>query len=273
MLFTGRKQTNGILMALKIALNGAGGRMGRRIADLSANAGHDVVAPIDHKFIGEPYGSLIGDHRFRSEVTGEYHGGADVLIDFSLPEGFRARLADCLKHGTPFVSGTTGLTADDFTGLDEASESIPILWAPNMSLGVNLLFALAKQAAAALPETYDIEITEMHHRRKVDAPSGTALGLLRAVCAGNGRSPSGVVRHGREGPTGARTRKEIGLHALRGGDGVGDHTVMFAAEGERIELTHRASSRDTFASGALRAAEWLVGKKPALYTMAEVLGL
>ncbi|MCB9895775.1 MAG: 4-hydroxy-tetrahydrodipicolinate reductase [Planctomycetes bacterium] len=260
-------------MALKIALNGAGGRMGRRIADLAAHAGHDVVAPIDHKFIGEPYGSVISDHRFRSEVSGSYNGGADVLIDFSLPEGFRARLADCLKHGTPFVSGTTGLTAEDFTGMDEAAETIPIVWAPNMSVGVNLLFALAKQAASALPETYDIEIVEMHHRRKIDAPSGTALGILRAVCAGNGRNPSDVVRHGREGQTGERTRKEIGMHALRGGDVVGDHTVIFATEGERIELTHKASSRDTFAGGALRAAEWLVGKQPGLYGMPEVLGI
>lgn len=260
-------------MGLKIALNGAGGRMGRRIADLAASAGHEIVAPIDHKFIGEPYGSLIGDNRFRAEVVGEYNGGADVLIDFSLPEGFRARLADCLKHNTAFVSGTTGLTADDFTGLDEAAQTIPALWAPNMSVGVNLLFALAKQAAAALPETYDIEITEMHHRRKVDAPSGTALGLLRAVCAGNGRNAKEVVKHGREGHTGERTRKEIGMHTLRGGDVVGDHTVMFATEGERIELTHKASSRDTFAGGAVRAAEWLAGKQPGLYGMHEVLGL
>jgi 4-hydroxy-tetrahydrodipicolinate reductase len=260
-------------MALKIALNGAGGRMGRRIADLAANAGHEIVAPIDHKFIGEPFGSVIGDHRFRSEVAAEYNGGADVMVDFSLPEGFRARLAECLKHGTPFVSGTTGLTADDFTGLDEAAQTIPVLWAPNMSVGVNLLFALAKQAAASLPETYDIEIVEMHHRRKVDAPSGTALGLLRAVCAGNGRNAAEVVKHGREGHTGERTRKEIGMHTLRGGDVVGDHTVIFATEGERIELTHKASSRDTFAAGAVRAAEWLAGKEPGLYGMHEVLGL
>ena len=260
-------------MGLKIALNGAGGRMGRRIADLAAGAGHEIVAPIDHKFIGEPYGTLIGDARFRSKVVGEYTGGADVLIDFSLPEGFRARLADCLKHNTAIVSGTTGLTADDFTGLDEAAVTIPALWAPNMSVGVNLLFALARQAAAALPETYDIEITEMHHRRKVDAPSGTALGLLRAVCAGNGRNAQEVVKHGREGHTGERTRKEIGMHTLRGGDVVGDHTVMFATEGERIELTHKASSRDTFAGGAVRAAEWLAGKAPGLYGMNEVLGL
>ena len=260
-------------MGLKIALSGAGGRMGRRIADLAANAGHEIVAPIDHKFIGEPFGSLISDNRFRANVQGEYTGAADVLIDFSLPEGFRARLAESLAHKTPFVSGTTGLSGDDFASLDEAAKTIPILWAPNMSVGVNLLFALAKQAAAALPETYDIEITEMHHRRKVDAPSGTALGLLRAVCEGNGRNADEVVRHGREGHTGERTRKEIGMHTLRGGDVVGDHTVMFATEGERIELTHKASSRDTFAGGAIRAAEWLSGKQPGRYGMHEVLGL
>lgn len=260
-------------MALKIALNGAAGRMGRRIADLAAHAGHEIVAPIDHKFVGEVYGAVINDLRFRSPVVGEYHGGADVLIDFSLPEGFRARLADCLKHGTPLVSGTTGLTADDFAKLEKAAKTIPVLWAPNMSVGVNLLFALAKQAAAALPESYDIEIIEMHHRRKVDAPSGTALGLLHAVCAGNGRNPEQVVKHGREGHTGERSLTEIGMHALRGGDVVGDHTVVFATEGERIELTHKASSRDTFAGGALRAAEWLAGRKPGRYGMHEVLGL
>jgi 4-hydroxy-tetrahydrodipicolinate reductase len=259
-------------MALKIALNGAGGRRGRRIADLAAHAGHEIAAPIDHKFVGEPFGSVIGDHRFRSEVIGEYAGGSDVLIDFSLPGGFRARLAECLKHRTPFVSGTTGLEPADFAKLDEAAKIIPVLWAPNMSVGVNLLFALAKQAAAILPETYDIEIIEMHHRKKVDAPSGTALGLLKAICAGNGRDES-VAVHGREGVSGERTRKEIGMHSMRGGDVVGDHTVVFATEGERIELTHKASSRDTFAGGALRAAEWIVGKKPGRYGMAEVLGL
>jgi 4-hydroxy-tetrahydrodipicolinate reductase len=260
-------------MALKIALNGAGGRMGRRIADLAANAGHEIVAPIDHKFLGEPYGSVIGDHRFRTNVVGEYGGRADVLIDFSLPGGFRTRLAECLRHRTPLVSGTTGLEPADFNKLDEAAKIIPVLWAPNMSVGVNLLFSLAKQAAAILPETYDIEIVEMHHRKKVDAPSGTALGLLKAICEGNGRDAGEAVRHGREGQTGERTRKEIGMHSVRGGDVVGDHTVVFASEGERIELTHKASSRDTFAGGALRAAEWIVGRKPGRYGMAEVLGL
>ncbi|MEZ5992106.1 MAG: 4-hydroxy-tetrahydrodipicolinate reductase [Planctomycetota bacterium] len=260
-------------MALKIALNGAGGRMGRRIADLAANAGHEIVAPVDHKFVGDVYGSVIADNRHRAQVAEAYNGGADVLIDFSLPEGFRARLQECIANKTPLVSGTTGLTEDDFKQLDEAAKVIPVLWAPNMSVGVNLLFALARQAAAALPESYDIEIVEMHHRRKVDAPSGTAIGLLKAVCEGNGRDANEVVRHGREGQTGERTRKEIGMHALRGGDVVGDHTVMFATEGERIELTHKASSRDTFAGGAVRAAEWLAGKTPGRYAMAEVLGL
>lgn len=260
-------------MALKLALNGACGRMGRRIADLALSAGHDVAVAIDHSAVGNPYGETINDARFKVDIAAEYAGGADVLIDFSLPEGFRARLAECLKHRTPFVSGTTGLQPGDFAALDEAAKVIPVLWAPNMSVGVNLLFALAKQAAAALPEIYDIEIIEMHHRRKVDAPSGTALGLLKAVCAGNGRNPDDVVRHGREGHTGERTRTEIGMHTLRGGDVVGDHTVMFATEGERIELTHKASSRDTFAGGAVRAAEWLAGKKPGRYGMHEVLGL
>lgn len=258
---------------MKIAISGALGRMGRRVAALALDAGHDVAGAVDVGRHEEDYGSLLPDARVGTAVTAEYTGGADVLIDFSLPAGFSARLAECVKHGTAFVSGTTGLSDDQRAELAEAGKDIPALWAPNFSLGVNLLFALAKQAASSLPESYDIEIVEVHHRRKVDAPSGTALGLLRAVCEGNGRDPLQVVRHGREGQTGERSAQEIGMHTLRGGDVAGDHTVIFAAEGERIELTHKASSRDTFAKGAIRAAEWLKGKPAGRYNMKQVLGL
>lgn len=258
---------------MKIAVSGALGRMGRRVAALALDAGHSIVAAIDVAQHGKNYGALLGDARADLELKPRYTGGADVLIDFSLPRGFDARLEDCLAHPTAFVSGTTGLENTQLAALVQASKKLPVLYAPNFSLGVNLLFALARQAAAALPESYDIEIVEMHHRRKVDAPSGTALGLLRAVCAGNNRAPDAVARHGRHGHTGVRDPREIGMHVLRGGDVVGDHTVIFAAEGERVELTHKASSRDTFAAGAIKAAEWLAGKPAGEYSMAQVLGL
>ncbi|MBE7490283.1 MAG: 4-hydroxy-tetrahydrodipicolinate reductase [Planctomycetes bacterium] len=256
-----------------LAVSGALGRMGRRIAELAANAGHTVVAPIDLKNAGESYGALLGDPRHKAPVVTAYQGGAEVMIDFSLPGAFETRLRECRRHKTAFVSGTTGLLPAHFELLDQAAQEIPVLWAANMSTGVNLLLGLVRQCAAALPESYDIEIVEMHHRRKVDAPSGTALALLHAICAGNGRNAGEVVRHGRSGHTGERTRQEIGMHTLRGGDVVGDHTVIFAAEGERIELSHKASSRDTFAAGALRAAEWIAGKLAGRYNMAQVLGL
>jgi len=260
-------------MSHVFAISGAMGRMGRRIAELAANAGHTIVAPVDTKNAGELYGTLLGDPRQKAKVVTAYTGGADTLIDFSLPAGFEPRLRECIKHKTAFVSGTTGLLPAHFDLLDQAAETIPVLWAANMSTGVNLLLALVKQCAAKLDESYDIEIVEMHHRKKVDAPSGTALALLHQICAGNNRDAGEVVRHGRSGHTGERTRKEIGMHTLRGGDVVGDHTVVFAAEGERLELTHKASSRDTFAAGALRAAHWLAGKPPGRYTMAQVLGM
>jgi 4-hydroxy-tetrahydrodipicolinate reductase len=260
-------------MTLKIAVSGALGRMGRRVTALAIEAGHTVVAAIDTKEHGEDYSRIVGTDVPTCNVAGAYEGGADVLIDFSLPGGYPARLADCVRAGTPFVSGTTGLEPAHRKAEAEAAASIPVLWAANFSMGINLLQALVRQAAGILPESYDIEIVEMHHRRKVDAPSGSAIALLEAACEGAGRNPDEVVRHGREGHTGERTAREIGMHALRGGDVVGDHTVIFAADGERIEITHKASSRDTFAAGAVHAAGWIHGKAPGRYTMAQVLGL
>jgi 4-hydroxy-tetrahydrodipicolinate reductase len=260
-------------MTLKIAISGALGRMGRRVAALSLDAGHEIVAAIDAKEHGNDYGALIGDKRATCKVSAAYEGGADVMIDFSLPHAYAARLEECAKAGTPFVSGTTGLEGEHRKAEQAAAEKIPVLWAANFSMGINLLQSLVRQAASILPESYDIEIVEMHHRRKVDAPSGSAIALLDAACEGAGRNPQEVVQHGREGQTGERPSREIGMHALRGGDVVGDHTVMFAAEGERIEITHKASSRDTFAAGAVHAAEWIKGKPAGAYTMAQVLGL
>jgi len=260
-------------MALKIALNGAGGRMGRRIADLAANAGHEIVAPVDHKFVGDMYGSVIADNRHRAQVAENYSGGADVLIDFSLPEGFRARLQECVANKTPLVSGTTGLTEHDFKQLDEAAKVIPVLWAPNMSLGVNLLFKLTEEVAHLLGLAYNVEITEIHHNQKKDSPSGTAVRLAKQAAQGLGLEYPAEAVFGREGLVGARPERQIGIHALRGGDVVGEHTVAFIGSGERIELTHKAHSRDNFAQGALRAAHFAASAPPGLYDMQDVLGL
>jgi 4-hydroxy-tetrahydrodipicolinate reductase len=260
-------------MSLKIAVSGALGRMGRRVTALALEAGHTVVAAIDTKEHGEVYSRLIGIDVPTCNVTGAYEGGADVLIDFSLPGGYATRLDESARAGTPFVSGTTGLEAAHRAAEAAAAEKIPVLWAANFSMGINLLQSLVRQTARVLPDSYDIEIVEMHHRRKVDAPSGSAIALLDAACEGAGRDPAKVVRHGREGQTGERSAREIGMHALRGGDVVGDHTVIFAADGERIEITHKASSRDTFAAGAVHAAHWIHDKAPGKYTMAQVLGL
>jgi len=257
---------------MKLALNGCLGKMGRRIAELATHGGHKIVTPIEQITYGKTYAELTGMD-IKVNVVGHYEGGADVLIDFSMPDGFSARLAECVKHGTPFVSGTTGLTDRELKERDNAAKTIPVLSAYNMSLGINLLLSLVKQTAQKLGPGYDIEIVEMHHRMKSDAPSGTAVALLNAACEATGRDPKKAAKHGREGMVGKRTQPEIGIHAVRGGDVVGDHTVMFAGDGERVELVHKAGSRDTFARGALRAAEWIFGKPAGLYTMSQVLGL
>jgi 4-hydroxy-tetrahydrodipicolinate reductase len=199
---------------------------------------------------------------------------AEVLVDFT----FHAATVEHARHAAELkkamVIGTTGLSEDEEALLRTSAESIPIVYAPNMSMGINLLFLLVEQTAAALKDAgYDIEIVERHHRLKKDAPSGTALGLGRAAAKGAGWDLDDVAVHGREGHTGERTAEEIGFHAVRGGDIVGDHTVLFASEGECVELSHRATTRDTFAIGALRAAKWVVGQTPGLYSMQDVLGL
>lgn len=175
--------------------------------------------------------------------------------------------------GRPLVIGTTGLNATERAAIDAAAKAVPVVFAPNFSIGVNTLFWLARRAAAALGSGFDIEVVEMHHNQKKDAPSGTAARLAEILCKARGLDPERDLRHGREGLVGARAPGEIGVHALRGGDVVGDHTVHFAAAGERIEITHRASSRETFARGALRAARWALGRPAGLYSMEDVLGL
>jgi 4-hydroxy-tetrahydrodipicolinate reductase len=216
------------------------------------------------------------------EVTGDIDQGdnvldvidrADTLIEFahhSLSGGLAQIAAD---HGKALVIGTTGHTGEERRAIEAAGARIPIVFSPNFSIGVNLLFYLTRIAAGTLDENYDREVVEMHHRQKLDAPSGTARRLGEILAEAAGGHYEELTRHGRHGDVGARVPGTIGMHALRGGDVVGDHTVHFAATGERIELTHRASSRDTFASGALRAARWVRGQKPGLYSMQDVLGL
>ena len=200
--------------------------------------------------------------------------GASVLIDFTRPEASLRHLEACRAQGVALVLGTTGFDATQKQAVAEAARTVPVVFAPNMSVGVNLLMKLAETAACALAEGYDIEIIEAHHRHKVDAPSGTALGLGEVVARTLGRDLSQVAVYGREGVTGERDPSTIGFATVRGGDIVGDHTVLFAGPGERLELKHQAHSRENFARGSLRAAHWVAaGRKAGLYSMAQVLGL
>jgi len=242
-------------MSIKVLLNGSRGRMGQAIAAAAAEAGVTLCATLDA-------GDAVADHI----------GACDVIIDFSSHRATEALLELALAHKKPIVIGTTGHSAEEKTRLLGLAQQMPCVWAGNFSIGVNLLFALTRRASAILGADYDIEVVEMHHRFKKDAPSGTAARLLEIILEERKLSAA-ALRHGREGITGERTPTEIGIHALRGGDVVGDHTVMFAAMGERLELTHKASDRGIFARGSLRAAQWLVGRKAGLYDMQDVLGL
>jgi len=198
---------------------------------------------------------------------------SDVVIDFSLHHATPKVAAVCAENRKALVIGTTGHSPDETAIIRKAQSAIPIVWASNFSTGVNTLFWLTRKAAEILGPSFDLEIVEMHHRMKQDAPSGTAATLAQILADVRGQQLAEVIRPGRQGIVGARSSAEIGMHSMRGGDVIGDHTVMFAADGERLELTHRASSRETFANGALRAAEWVVNQKPGIYDMQDVLGL
>lgn len=242
-------------MALNILVHGSRGRMGQAIAAAARETGATVVAGID-----------LGDDLETAAA------GCNVIIDFSSPAATRAVLEVAVRRQVPVVLGTTGHAADEKAQLALLASQVPCVWAGNFSVGVNLLFALTRRAAAVLGQDYDVEVVEMHHRFKKDAPSGTAQRLLEILLEERNLGPA-ALRHGREGLVGARPPGEIGVHALRGGDVVGDHTVLFAALGERIELTHKASDRAIFAQGALRAAQWVVTRPPGVYDMQDVLGL
>ena len=259
-----------------VAIAGAAGRMGLRLIALSRQ--HEelrVVAATErpgHPAIGQDAGEVAGIGRIGIAIFADLVDLPHVVIDFTAPVATRALIGVCREKKIAMVVGTTGLQQADHDLIDEAAADIAILQAPNMSLGVNLLFKVAAQMAKTLGDDYDIEITELHHRFKKDAPSGTAMGIADAILKSTGKSRDDLVygRHGNDCP---RKRGEIGMQALRLGDEVGKHTVYFGALGERLEVTHTATTRDTFAHGALKAAQWLVGKKPGRYSMADVLGL
>jgi len=242
-------------MSLRIALVGARGRMGQAITAAATEAGALISAAIDS---GDDLTAGIAQ--------------SDVIIDFSSHKISAEVVRLAVAHNKPLVVGTTGHSADEKKHLLGEAAKIPCVWSGNYSVGVNLLFALTRRAASVLGSDYDAEVIEMHHRFKKDAPSGTAARILEIILEER-KLTSEALRHGREGITGERTSTEVGIHALRGGDVVGDHTVMFAALGERIELTHKASDRGIFARGSIRAALWVTGRPAGVYDMQDVLGL
>jgi 4-hydroxy-tetrahydrodipicolinate reductase len=256
---------------MKVAIAGAGGRMGQALIEaVLADRDLQLAAALDAA--GSPaIGRTAGGLKIGADLAAI--AAADVLIDFTRPAGTLAHLDACLKQGKAMVIGTTGFAEAQKARIADGAKRIPVVLSPNFAIGVNVVFRLAQTAAKALGDAYDVEIVEAHHRHKVDAPSGTALMLGELVAGALGRDLGQVATHGREGDTGERPAKEIGFHAIRGGDIVGEHTVIFAGAGERVEVTVRSQSRMTYAAGALRAAKWLKGKGPGLYDMFDVLGL
>jgi len=265
---------------LNVAMLGASGRMGRTIVPLIV-ASTDLrlsgaLAAVGDAHVGIDAGVVSGTAPVAVSITsdaGRALEGAQVAIDFTLPAASLVHAQLCLARGIPLVIGTTGHDDAARAEIARAAGSIPVVMAPNMSLGVNLLFKLAELGARALGTDYDVEIFEAHHRHKVDAPSGTALGLGRAVASGRGTTLEEAAEYARHGATGPRRRGAIGFSVMRGGDIVGDHRVFFAGPGEQVELAHHAQDRSGFARGALVAARWVVGRPAGLYSMMDVLGL
>ena len=265
---------------LKIAVIGATGRMGRAIINAMARSedlalSGAVTMPGD-PLLGADAAEQAGLDAAGVIVTDDRGDGllnAHVAIDFTLPVALEANLRAAVQSGTPMVVGTTGLNPQQQTSLNSAAAQIPLVYAANMSVGMNVFMALVRRAAAALGDDYDAEIIESHHRHKVDAPSGTALAIGEMVAAGRSRRLDEVAVYARHGQVGPRVPGTIGFSVVRGGSIVGDHQVLFASDEEQLELVHRASDRAAFAGGALRAARWVAGRAPGSYTMADVLGL
>lgn len=263
---------------IDIAVAGAAGRMGRRLVEACNNVdGLQLAFAFERPgspAVGRDTGELIGGDRSGVQIRSNLeNSNYDVLIDFTRPDVTLDNLAQCVESKKCIIIGTTGFDEAGKQKIANAAKTIPVVFAPNMSVGVNVCLGLLEMAAKVLGEDSDIEVIEAHHRHKVDAPSGTALRMGEVIAEALGRDLKDCAIYGREGLTGERDRKTIGFSTIRAGDIVGEHTVMFASEGERVEITHKASSRMTFAMGAMRAARWLNGRDAGLYDMQDVLGL
>ena len=272
------------MSAVRVAVNGAAGRMGRMlVAAVTAAEDLRFTAALEHPHsphLGANAGQIAGVDAGDVAINADLDAALpafDVLVDFSVPEATLMRLGPCADAGKGLVIGTTGFDTAGQAAIERTAGSVPIVMAPNMSVGVNVTFQLIEAAARALGDEVDVEVFEAHHRHKIDAPSGTAVRMGEILATALGRDLADDAVYGRRGYTGARPRRAIGLHSLRGGDIVGEHTVMFAGVGERIEITHRAASRENFAAGALRAARFVAAKLAAgeagLFGMEDVLGL
>jgi 4-hydroxy-tetrahydrodipicolinate reductase len=263
-------------MKPKLVVVGAAGRMGKRILSLAIDAGQfDIIGAVErqeHPDIGKDAGLVAAAETINVKIDSAYPVGANMMIDFSQPAAADKTIDYCLKNTVALVLGTTGLSNEQHRKIKAASAKIPLIYATNMSVGMNVLFALAGKVASMLGDEYDTEIIEQHHRFKKDAPSGSALTLAENICKATGKKFPDCITCGRSGKDALREESSIGVHAVRAGDITGKHDVIFSTLGETVTLSHAAHSRDTFARGALRAARWLVGKKPGLYSMTDVLG-
>jgi len=264
-------------MRPKLIIVGAAGRMGRRIISLCIDAGKlDIIAAIEekgHPDMGKDAGLIASAGLINVKLDSTYPTGADIVIDFSQPSSAENTIEYCLEAGSALVLGTTGLTEKQREKIKAASAKIPVIYGTNMSVGMNVLFSLVGKFASMLGDDYDTEIIERHHRFKKDAPSGSALTLAENICKTTGKKFPDCLVHGRSEKDKLREKGTIGMHAVRAGDITGIHSVIFSTLGETVTLNHTAHSRDGFARGALRAAQWLVGKEPGLYSMADVLGI
>jgi 4-hydroxy-tetrahydrodipicolinate reductase len=263
-------------MKTKLVVVGAAGRMGRRIVALAVESGQfDIIGAVErqgHPDIGKDAGILAGAGAIDVKLGDAFPKGGEVAIDFSLAEAADKTLENCVENKLALISGTTGLSGAQREKFTAASEKIPIIYGTNMSVGMNVLFNLVGKVATMLGDEYDIEITEKHHRFKKDAPSGSALTLAENICKASGKDIKTTLIHGRSGES-LREKGTIGMHAVRVGDIIGEHSVIFGTLGETVSVNHTANSRDTFVRGALKAAKWLVGKEAGLYSMADVLGI
>ncbi|MBW8036154.1 MAG: 4-hydroxy-tetrahydrodipicolinate reductase [Planctomycetes bacterium] len=264
-------------MKPSLIINGAAGRMGRRVISMAAESeAFNIIAAVDiatHPDIGKDAGLLAGIGEIGVNITSEYPETADVMIDFSLPQATDATVEYCAKNGIALILATTGLTDSQLKSLKNAAGKIPIVYATNLSVGMNVLFATVGKVAKMLGEDYDIEITEAHHRFKKDSPSGTALSLAQAIAEETDRKYPDCLVHGRQGTDALRKKGTIGMHAIRAGDITGQHSVIYSALGETVTISHNAHNRDNFARGAVRAAKWVIDKEPSLYSMKNVLGI